>query len=169
MDNQIRVKYEPVFKKKYGTTHLMPWMYHSFTLLLGLIILLSGCDSDDNSSGGITGGSGSYIFLACPTGRSPGPVPCTLEIDPVCGLHYDGSSRSYDNDCVACADLKVSGYWTGGCQTIVCTDPRPEACTREYVPVCGLFDNGKRRTMANACEACASERVVSYLKGGECL
>ena len=152
-----------------GTTQFIPWMYRSFTLLLGLMILLSGCDSDSNSSGGTIGGNGSYVFLECSTERSPSPVPCTLEYDPVCGLRNDGSSRSYDNDCVACTDHKVNGFWAGDCQTIVCTDPRPVACTREYAPVCGLLDNGKLRTMANACEACSNQRVISYLNGGECI
>lgn len=152
-----------------SSAHLIPWMHPSFALFVGLIILMSGCDSNNNSSAGTTGGSGSYIFLECPAGRLSGPVPCTLEYDPVCGLRNDGSSRSYDNDCVACSDLNVNGYWAGECQTIVCAEPRPKACSREYAPVCGLLENGNLRTMANGCEACANDTVVSYLMGGECL
>lgn len=154
-----------------SSTHLIQrrrW-HRPYLLLLGLMIIMSGCDSGNNSSGGTTGGGGSYIFMECPAGRPSGPVPCTLEYDPVCGLSNDGSSRSYANDCAACSDSKVNGYWAGECQTIVCTDPRPKACSRDYVPVCGLLENGNLRTMANACEACANDRVVSYLMGGECL
>ena len=141
-------------------------IYISF-LLLGSVILLSGCDSDSDNRGGSSGGSGSFVFAECAAGRTPGPVPCTLNIDPVCGLRDDGSSQYYDNDCLACADPGITGYWPGACMTVACTTPRPEACTREYVPVCGLLDDGTRQTMANGCEACANDRVVSYL-AAEC-
>jgi hypothetical protein len=53
---------------------------------------------------------------------------------------------------------------------------RPEICTREYVPVCGLRDTGIRcvtppcpsgewRTYGNACEACSDASVTGYTEG----
>ncbi len=59
-----------------------------------------------------------------------------------------------------------------------CADPRPEICTFEYNPVCGLQDTGIRcvttpcpseewRTYGNACSACADEKVSGY-KAGAC-
>lgn len=58
----------------------------------------------------------------------------------------------------------------------VCQDPRPEMCTREYRPVCGLKDTGIRcvtepcpssehKTYGNACDACADPAVLSYSAG----
>lgn len=42
-----------------------------------------------------------------------------------------------------------------------CTEPRSEACTKEYMPVCG--DNGQ--TYGNKCTACADTSVNSYVSG----
>lgn len=54
-----------------------------------------------------------------------------------------------------------------------CKDPRPQACTREYRPVCGKVDTGVRcvtepcpstelKTYGNACTACADTKVFGY-------
>lgn len=59
---------------------------------------------------------------------------------------------------------------------IDCVDPRPQMCTREYRPVCGLRDTGIRcvtepcpgtelKTYGNACDACADQAVISYSQG----
>ena len=48
-----------------------------------------------------------------------------------------------------------------------CTDPRPEACTRDYVPVCAALKEGGTRTYSNACSACADATVVGH-RPGEC-
>lgn len=61
---------------------------------------------------------------------------------------------------------------------IQCTDPRPQICTREYRPVCGLRDTGircittpcpstERKTYSNACSACSDPDVLEYTPG-EC-
>jgi len=40
-----------------------------------------------------------------------------------------------------------------------CAVPRPQACTREYIPVCGHRYSGERKTYPNACTACADPEV----------
>ena len=55
-----------------------------------------------------------------------------------------------------------------------CPDERPQMCTREYLPVCATRDTGVRcvaapcpsseqKTYANACTACADEKVSGYI------
>lgn len=57
-----------------------------------------------------------------------------------------------------------------------CREPRPEICTQEYRPVCGLRNTGSRcitarcpavewRTYSNACHACGDPEVVGYREG----
>ena len=46
--------------------------------------------------------------------------------------------------------------------TIWCTEPRPEMCTQEYLPVCAELKNGAKRTYASGCVACSDTNVVSY-------
>lgn len=43
-----------------------------------------------------------------------------------------------------------------------CQLPRTQACTREYVPVCGKLNSGELETFDNACTACANETVGGY-------
>lgn len=49
----------------------------------------------------------------------------------------------------------------------ICADPRPEICTMDYNPVCGLSGSKKEKTYSNACTACSDTDVASY-KIGEC-
>jgi hypothetical protein len=49
--------------------------------------------------------------------------------------------------------------------TTLCTEPRPEICTQQYDPVCGVHEDGTRRTYSNACMACGDADVVSWLPG----
>jgi tetratricopeptide (TPR) repeat protein len=46
-----------------------------------------------------------------------------------------------------------------------CADPRPQMCTREYRPACGLRRDGSRKSYGNACTACADADVVSQAAG----
>ena len=48
-------------------------------------------------------------------------------------------------------------------QATQCTEPRPEACTLEYLPVCARLADGSQATYASACSACADVAVVSYV------
>ena len=48
-----------------------------------------------------------------------------------------------------------------------CTEPRPEICTMDYTPVCGLQNiSGQEQwsTYSNACTACSDTTVVGYNK-----
>ena len=50
---------------------------------------------------------------------------------------------------------------------IMCTEPRPEVCTMDYTPVCGLRNvAGKEewKTYSNACSACSDPTVTGYKK-----
>ena len=60
--------------------------------------------------------------------------------------------------------------------TIECVDPRPELCTQDYRPVCGLRDTGIRcvttpcdsaewKTYSNACTACSDPKMERYRSG----
>jgi len=46
-----------------------------------------------------------------------------------------------------------------------CADPRPQACTRDYRPACGLRRDKTRQTYPNACTACADPQVVTQSAG----
>ncbi len=63
---------------------------------------------------------------------------------------------------------------TGKLKTNDCTEPRSQACTKEYVPVCGWRDVALecdnppcKATYGNKCTACADE-TVAYWTEGEC-
>lgn len=45
--------------------------------------------------------------------------------------------------------------------TLCDADNRPEACTREYMPVCG----NNNETYSNACTACSDESVAAHRPG----
>lgn len=46
-----------------------------------------------------------------------------------------------------------------------CADPRPQMCTRDYRPTCGVRRDGSRKTYDNACSACADAEVVTQGTG----
>lgn len=67
---------------------------------------------------------------------------------------------------------------TGGLpeNLVQCMDPRPEMCTMEYRPVCGVRDTGVRcittpcdstelMTFGNGCQACGDAAVIGYTEG----
>jgi hypothetical protein len=46
-----------------------------------------------------------------------------------------------------------------------CADPRPQMCTQDYRPSCGIRRDGTRKTYGNACSACADPQVVTQGAG----
>lgn len=59
---------------------------------------------------------------------------------------------------------------------VVCTAPRPQACTMDYRPVCATRDTGIRcvtapcpsseqKTYSNGCGACSDPKVSQYVPG----
>ncbi|MBL4712571.1 MAG: hypothetical protein JKX75_08770 [Gammaproteobacteria bacterium] len=69
----------------------------------------------------------------------------------------------------ACASgsEKIDKHQLGEQSVILCEEPRPEVCTREYNPVCALLKDGRTQTSSTACTACANREVIGY-KMGEC-
>jgi hypothetical protein len=47
-----------------------------------------------------------------------------------------------------------------------CAEPRPQACTRDFRPACGVRRDGSHKTYSNACSACADQDVVTQSAGG---
>lgn len=50
---------------------------------------------------------------------------------------------------------------------VECKDPRPQICTMDYTPVCGLHKDHSTKTYSNGCGACSNANVISWRKG-EC-
>ena len=48
---------------------------------------------------------------------------------------------------------------------VACQEPRPEICTMDYVPVCGVLEGGGKKTYSNACVACSDTAVNGYTEG----
>lgn len=46
-----------------------------------------------------------------------------------------------------------------------CEEPRPQACTREYVPVCAIKKDNSSGLYGNACSACSNPEIVGYNEG----
>jgi hypothetical protein len=46
-----------------------------------------------------------------------------------------------------------------------CADPRPQMCTRDYRPACGLRRDGSRKTYGNPCTACSDPEVLTQAAG----
>ena len=46
-----------------------------------------------------------------------------------------------------------------------CTDPRPQVCTANYVPVCGVRSDQTTKTYSNGCSACSDPDVVGHNPG----
>jgi hypothetical protein len=74
---------------------------------------------------------------------------------------------------VACSTQGASVNVPNTIQLTGCTDPRPEVCTSEYRPVCGIRDTAIRcvkapcptneyRVFPNACEACRDQQVFGH-------
>ena len=47
----------------------------------------------------------------------------------------------------------------------VCTEPRPQVCTREYRLVCAQMRDGSFKEYSNGCTACSDQLVTAYKEG----
>ena len=47
----------------------------------------------------------------------------------------------------------------------LCADPRPQMCTMNYLPVCGVLEDNSQKTYSNACSACSDGNVVGSQRG----
>lgn len=90
--------------------------------------------------------SGKYYMVSCP-GKQPVQTKAWLLED----LKEYRSNNSLINNA---SNIKQ------------CTNPRPEICTMEYVPVCATLKNKKIKTYSTACTACSDSNVISYIAGG---
>ena len=53
----------------------------------------------------------------------------------------------------------------GALDLILCEEPRPQICTREYNPVCGTLQDGSTKTGSTGCTSCSDPDVVGYKMG----
>ena len=53
----------------------------------------------------------------------------------------------------------------GALDLILCEEPRPQICTREYDPVCATLKDGSTTTGSTGCTSCSDPEVVGYKKG----
>ncbi len=65
----------------------------------------------------------------------------------------------------ACTSYNQKNNESGTLDLIVCEEPRPQICTREYNPVCATLQDGSIRTGATACTSCSDPDVVGYKMG----
>ena len=75
------------------------------------------------------------------------------------------------------ATLIVASLSMGACTTgasdkalaandaTTCAEPRSQACTRDYRPVCAALEDGSQKTYSNGCTACADVKVTAWTKG----
>jgi hypothetical protein len=52
----------------------------------------------------------------------------------------------------------------GALDIILCEEPRPQICTREYDPVCATLQDGTTKTGSTGCTSCSDPQVVGYRK-----
>lgn len=147
------------------------------TFLLLCTILLASCATTPLPTGTVPDGA-----IRC---LEPRPEICAEIYSPV----QDDKNQTHGNGCYACASgaqwhIPISIEQPQEEQPptneayVECTEPRPEICTREYMPVCAVRDNGVRcittpcdstetQTYGNKCDACADKEVYGYTVG-EC-
>jgi len=111
-----------------------------------------GCDGKTYATACVAGRGGVSVAK---TGACEGDTGSGIAEGKTCG------TRGVPGDCAAglyCAYRSQCGATDSGG---ICTK-KPQACTREYMPVCGC-DN---RTYANKCEAASAGTSVA--RAGEC-
>jgi hypothetical protein len=82
-----------------------------------------------------------------------------------------GETRMKPHAIFAAASLLLASCATsppqgaGAMPEQVCEEPRPQACTMDYRPVCARLEDGSQKTYSNACGACADGSVVAWREG----
>jgi len=74
-----------------------------FVSLIAITLLLSACQSTPIKQ---------KVDVEC---QDPRSEICTRHFKPVCGVFSEGGSKTYSNDCTACADKAVQGFNKGEC------------------------------------------------------
>lgn len=89
-------------------------------------------------------------------------------------LCIQGKEPFSDDYGCGCQPVSTEEPTNGKLKANDCTEPRTQACTKEYVPVCGWRDVALecdyppcRQSYGNKCVACADE-TVAYWTEGEC-
>ena len=117
------------------------------------------------------------------TGTAPTPQLVVTNFED-CVAAGNPVMESYPRQCRHDGELFVEvvekpivddGAVVGSGVTMCDPSSRPEACTMQYEPVCGLVQvecittpcNPVPETFGNGCSACGNDRVISYTEG-EC-
>ena len=68
--------------------------------------------------------------------------------------------------CATTSDEPIKrNYEPGELDLILCEEPRPQICTREYNPVCATLKDGGTKTGSTGCTSCSDPEVVGYKMG----
>lgn len=67
--------------------------------------------------------------------------------------------------CATKGDEKNNINEPGALDLIICEEPRPQICTREYDPVCATMMDGSSKTDSTGCASCSDPDVVGFKKG----
>ncbi len=70
------------------------------------------------------------------------------------------------NTAIACAQaISVEAPVSSQTVLVACEEPRPQVCTMQFDPVCGLTDSNQYKTYSNACSACSDASVSGHSPG----
>jgi len=115
---------------------------------------IEGAITDENQASGT-------VDLEVRFGRPLSPMPSVGTQISVIGMltEYRAAPFAFmmTNAELAPESLPVAGG--------ACAEPRPQMCTMDYRPACGLRRDNSRKTYSNACSACADAQVISQSAG----
>jgi hypothetical protein len=132
-------------------------------VLMALIAVSLGCASSTEGTEPAASEAAEPTSGAEPTPQTePSAEPSDVPAEPIPSTNEGAEAPG--------AEAPASG---GRMAFTTCPEERPEACTREYRPVCGEVDNGVRcittpcdstdqKEFGNACTACADAKTTGY-------